>query len=254
MNKSVLDCKVVNKIVDATSVPEAWQVMLDIVRAFGFDNLLYGTNRLRGSGVFGEKSDSFFLSDLPDRVMQHFWNEDGYRSTPIAIWAINNVGAKSLRYGGDLLKSGDLPEDQARTQQILSNAGVTSGFVIGFNRGVETTVSALAMLNFGRDHDGTEAVWQEHGRIIQSYASIFHLRVNGLPVPIPNKKLTRRQHEVLRWVGAGKTTAEIATILGLSPATIEKHLRLVRDTLGVSTTTQAVLHAQINSQIFSIRE
>ena len=254
VNKSVLDCAVVKQIVDATSVPQAWQVMRTVVRDFGFDNLLYGTNRLLGPGIFGEKKDTFFLSDLPEDIMGPLWQEELYRTIPVAIWAIQNEGAKSLRHGGNLYHAGILPPEQAKTQKQLTDMGVTSGYVIGFNRPGQPVVSAMAMINFGRNHDQTEAVWKAHAETIMGYVSIFHLRVNNLPVPIPSKRLTRRQSEVLKWVGAGKTTAEIATILGLSPATIEKHLRQVRDTLGVSTTTQAVLHAQINSQIFSIAE
>jgi len=69
----------------------------------------------------------------------------------------------------------------------------------------------------------------------------------SLPIPTQRNDLTERQKEVLHWVAHGKTSAEIATILGLSSATIEKHLRQARDTLGVSTTTQAVLFALCTS-------
>jgi LuxR family transcriptional regulator len=40
--------------------------------------------------------------------------------------------------------------------------------------------------------------------------------------------------------------------MGLTPATIEKHLRLARDALEVETTAQAVLKASMQNQIFRI--
>ena len=62
--------------------------------------------------------------------------------------------------------------------------------------------------------------------------------------------LTNRQREVLEWVGDGKTTQDIATIMDLTPATVEKHLRLARESLDVETTAQAVLKASFQNQIF----
>ena len=56
--------------------------------------------------------------------------------------------------------------------------------------------------------------------------------------------------EVLEWVGDGKTTADIATIMGLTLATVEKHLRLARESLDVDTTAQAVLKASFQNQIY----
>lgn len=52
-------------------------------------------------------------------------------------------------------------------------------------------------------------------------------------------RLTHREAEVLSWVSAGKTNQEIATILGISPRTVKKHLEHVYDKLGVETRTAA---------------
>ena len=38
--------------------------------------------------------------------------------------------------------------------------------------------------------------------------------------------------------------------MGLTPATVEKHLRLARQALSVETTAQAVLKAAFQNQIF----
>ena len=49
---------------------------------------------------------------------------------------------------------------------------------------------------------------------------------------------------------AGKTVADIATILGLTPATVEKHLRLARHATGADTTAHAIMRAYLDHQIF----
>ena len=53
-------------------------------------------------------------------------------------------------------------------------------------------------------------------------------------------ELTAREREVLSWVAQGKTNAEIAQLLWLSPGTVRKHLENVYAKLGVNTRTAAV--------------
>ena len=55
--------------------------------------------------------------------------------------------------------------------------------------------------------------------------------------------ITRRQAEVLGWVAQGKTNEEIATILGLSPRTVAKHLEMMYPRLGVENRTAAAATA-----------
>jgi DNA-binding CsgD family transcriptional regulator len=55
--------------------------------------------------------------------------------------------------------------------------------------------------------------------------------------------LTPREREVLDWVAAGKTNRDIATILGASPRTVEKHLERIYEKLGVETRTAAAMRA-----------
>ncbi len=58
--------------------------------------------------------------------------------------------------------------------------------------------------------------------------------------PLP---LTQREREVLALVAAGKTNAEIALLLSISPRTVQKHLEHVFDKLGVETRTAAAMRA-----------
>ncbi len=52
--------------------------------------------------------------------------------------------------------------------------------------------------------------------------------------------LTRREREILGWVEFGKTNAEIAQILWISPLTVRKHLENAYEKLGVRNRTAAV--------------
>jgi LuxR family transcriptional regulator len=86
--------------------------------------------------------------------------------------------------------------------------------------------------------------------IIFVAATVAHRMLTSLPFTPPRGKLTSRQREVLEWVAEGKTSADIATIMGLSPPTVEKHLRLARETLGVETTAHALIKAAFLNQVF----
>jgi DNA-binding NarL/FixJ family response regulator len=55
--------------------------------------------------------------------------------------------------------------------------------------------------------------------------------------------LNEREIEGLTWVARGKTSAEIAIILGLAKRTVDFHLENARVKLGVRTRTEAVIKA-----------
>jgi DNA-binding CsgD family transcriptional regulator len=55
--------------------------------------------------------------------------------------------------------------------------------------------------------------------------------------------LTRREREVLAILASGKTNADIAALLSISPRTVQKHLEHVFEKLGVETRTAAALCA-----------
>ena len=55
--------------------------------------------------------------------------------------------------------------------------------------------------------------------------------------------LTEREAEVLYWVAQGKTSPEIAIILGAALKTVKKHLQRVFEKLGVETRTAAAVQA-----------
>jgi len=52
--------------------------------------------------------------------------------------------------------------------------------------------------------------------------------------------LTEREREIVRWLGLGKTNAEIAEIIGMSESTIKHRLTDIFDKVGVSNRAQLV--------------
>ena len=55
--------------------------------------------------------------------------------------------------------------------------------------------------------------------------------------------LTEREIEALTWSARGKTSSEIAIIIGLSKRTVDFHIENARHKLGVATRIEAVVKA-----------
>lgn len=65
----------------------------------------------------------------------------------------------------------------------------------------------------------------------------------AVPPDLGPPELTLREGEVMHWLACGKTDAEIAALLSISPRTVQKHLEHVYVKLGVETRTAAVMRA-----------
>jgi DNA-binding response OmpR family regulator len=77
-------------------------------------------------------------------------------------------------------------------------------------------------------------------------AAIITARLNGVARSALWPKaveLNDREIEVLTWVARGKTSAEIAQILGLAKRTIDFHTDTARAKLGAATRTEAAIKA-----------
>jgi DNA-binding NarL/FixJ family response regulator len=61
--------------------------------------------------------------------------------------------------------------------------------------------------------------------------------------PLEKLGLSPREAEILLWVAQGKTNFEAGTILGISPATVKKHLEHIYEKLGVESRNTATLRA-----------
>lgn len=166
-------------------------------------------------------------------------------------WALQNEGAGSWSMLAAMQRSETLTAAERRVLDFNYSMGVKAGYTISFKSVSARSKGAIA-LTARRDmsQDDIDAVWDEHGRDIHLMNNVAHLKILTLPYTAPNRGLTNRQREALEWVGDGKTMQDIALLMGLTSATVEKHLRLAREALAVETTAQAVLKAAFANQMF----
>lgn len=124
--------------------------------------------------------------------------------------------------------------------EYLSSAGITAGATVPLGR-EGGQHGALTMLSFTeRRHDPLLA------DTIYVLASLVVARCVGLGVVsrvddrvMHLRLLSGHQREVLRWVAAGKTSTEIAVILGLSRRTVDYHVAETLRKLNVVNRAQA---------------
>jgi LuxR family transcriptional regulator, quorum-sensing system regulator SdiA len=242
-----------NFISSAQSLEELWTAHTKQMDSFGFDRLIYGFTRYLTKTSYGDPEDFVILTNHSNDYVDGFLHSGLFFHAPMLHWLRENEGAASWRLLAQMNESKTLTAEERRVYDFNTRMGVTVGYTIGFNSASIRSRGALSLCaRAGISQDEIDDVWNEHGDEILLMNNIAHLKILTLPYSSPTRSLTPRQREALEWVGDGKTTQDIALLMGLTSATVEKHLRLARESLSVETTAQAVLKAALHNQMFVI--
>ncbi|SLN18031.1 Transcriptional activator protein LuxR [Pseudoruegeria aquimaris] len=240
-------------ILDAATIEDAWLLHQSYMAEYGFDRLIYGYTRFRTAHSFGDPQDLLVLSNHSQEYLEEFVHNGMYFHAPMVRWAMENNGACSWSWMEKTAMQGGLTDQEMRVIGFNQKMGVTAGYTISFRSDSSRSKGAIALTaGPGVTQAEVDALWEEKGQEISVLNNVAHLKLITLPHTGNRPALTKRQREVLEWVGEGKTMQDIAQIMGLTPATVEKHLRLAREALNVETTAQAVLKASFSNQIFVI--
>lgn len=235
-------------LTNSQTVEELWLRHSAHLAGYGFDRLLYGFTRYRSGMSLGDPQDWIVLTNHPPEYIQPFINEGMYFHAPMLKWAIENNGACSWRWMEQNAQA--LTPSEMKVIAFNRRMGVTAGYTQSFRSISQRSKGGIGLIaRPGMSQDAVEQVWVKHGPEIMVANNVAHLKLLTLPYS-GTRHLTKRQREVLEWVGDGKTTQDIALLLGLTAATVEKHLRLAREALDVETTAQAVLKAAFANQMF----
>lgn len=243
-------CDVLDRILDASDVDQVWDSFRDWVALHGFDRLFYAATRYRANGPFGDIDDAQILTNYGDDYVERYVSVGHFHNAPMAVWVVENVGVLSWSEIGRLREAGRLTPKMQDVVAFNQKMGILAGVTISFPRTNERTLAGLAICaQPGLHQSDVDALWAVKGDVIHRVARVMHLKLSALPQSVP-ARITPRQAEVLRWVGDGKSVADVAAILGVSTATVDKHLRLAREALNVSTTAQAVMKLALRNAIF----
>ena len=241
----------IDRITNAPSMEALWRAHVEAMAGYGFDRLVYGFTRYRSGRSLGDPQDWIVLTNQPRAYMEPFINDGLYFNGPMIRWALENDGACSWSWLSRMAATGGLTPAELKVLEFNRRLGVSAGYTISFRSVSSRTKGAIGLIaRPGMSQDQVDAIWDRSGQEITVLNNAAHLTIQTLPYP-GARHLTPRQKEVLQWVGDGKTAQDIALLMGLTPATIEKHLRLAREALDVDTTAQAVLKASFQNQMFT---
>jgi DNA-binding CsgD family transcriptional regulator len=242
-----------DRVSNADSVDRLWRMHLDAMASFGFDRLLYGYTRYRRGRSVGDPQDFVMLSNMPPSYMRPYIESGLYANAPMIVWALENDGACSWGWLDKQAAQGRFSPAELKILEFNRALGVTAGYTISFRSVSQRTKGGIGLCaRPGLTQEEVDLLWAQHGLTIIVMNNVFHLKLLTLPYS-GTRQLTQRQREVLQWVGDGKTAQDIALLMGITAATVEKHLRLAREALDVETTAQAVLKAAFYNQMFTVQ-
>lgn len=236
----------IERLLAARTIPDIQEVFLAAVASMGFDHALYAAQFMLSVPRSLVRDSPVVLSNLPGTILDQIdqWRMDMLDQDPLTGWVHDNDAEITAR---DLMaRHGPSP-----LLQLAARHGHAEVQILSLRDKVLHSVGAVMVSpGPGADAATLQTRWHACGREVRVLSWVMHMRIATMHRTKPTATLTPRQREVLGWRSAGKTVGEIATILGITPATVEKHMRLARDALGVETTPQAVLKAHVTHQLF----
>jgi LuxR family transcriptional activator of conjugal transfer of Ti plasmids len=150
-----------------------------------------------------------------------------------------------FNWGGSAPKPAGTREQRRFLDEAMSfgiASGVTVPIMCGFGR--------MAAFTLATDERAasTERLVAGAGDVIQIAGLYFHIhltaRVGAKAKPIRAEfHLSQRERQCLAWAAAGKTAADIATLVGISPRTVVFHLDNCRRKLNTASIAQCVAEA-----------
>lgn len=231
-------------ILNAPDVSAVWAVYIDILQSLGFDKVIYGATHFPSGGIIGDPNDALILHHGPQGYADVYIGEELYLHSPTYAWAENHSGFASWDDAAAQMMRDPPTARQKRVVALNQKFGIRAGYV-GSLRGVVPGMRGVLGISPAEDLDQreTDLLWRDVGTDIEMFSQLMHLRIANLPQPGQRRPLTSRQREALHWCAQGKTMQDIATIMGLSVGTVEKHLRMARGALDAQTTAHAVQKA-----------
>jgi LuxR family transcriptional regulator len=237
-------------VLNSRDIKMIWDLHCQEMAQYGFDRLIYAFTSFRTAKI-GDLSDVLVLSNHTQAYLDEFLHAGKFRDAPMVNWAANHDGPMSWRHTAERMNRGEMTPAELEVMELNKLHGVCAGYSIGFGDMSSRAHGAIGLVGqHGLSQDDVDRIWDENARTLLTMNRLVHMRISNMPFATSHRPLTDRQREVLEWVADGKTTADIALIMGLTPSTVEKHLRLAREALDVDTTAQAVMKASLQKQIF----
>jgi DNA-binding CsgD family transcriptional regulator len=241
----------ISRMAETKRIEKVWGFAVSHFRTLGFSRVNYGLTRFLYANNVGDPDDAVFLSTADPEYVRMYFRGGFYARTPVYRWAIQNEGACTWEWVEKAYHEKRLTAEEMEAVRINIQMGVVAGIGVSFPVTSTRSKGALGLIaDKGMSHADVERIFAEKRSEIMAIAHMMHLKIAQLPGAVGRRALTARQREALEWVADGKTMQDVAIRIGVSPAMVEKHLRLAREALDVETTAQAVAKSALMNIIF----
>jgi DNA-binding CsgD family transcriptional regulator len=232
------DLEVFKQLLSCRTIDELYASTARIVRQIGFEYFLYAV-RIHTSLT---RPYQFILSGYPKEWYNHYF-EAGYdKIDPIVDHCLKSKRTIPIIWDDSVFKS----EAAARLWGEAGEFGLVSGASFGV-RGRNGEAALLSLAASGKPGPARSDIVATIGiaQLLTCYLheAIVRLVLSKDAIPVERMDLTPREKECLLWAGDGKTSWEIAKILGISERTITFHVQNAAHKLGVSNRQQAIARA-----------
>jgi len=197
--------------------------------------------------TLGLRNAAYLALHCPPLTRNHFYSEVTYSDDWVSRYIEKDYVKIDPVIPTD--SAGILPIDWAdidRTSPVIRNFFIDAANHGVGNQGITIPIRGAKRERafFSVNMQATANVWKkfkcENIAILQIVAHYYHnkvLETHG--IKFPDVSLTPRQVEALRWAANGKSTRDIADIMGLSHHTVMTYLETARFRLNALNTTHA---------------
>jgi LuxR family quorum sensing-dependent transcriptional regulator len=209
------------------------QLVADFVEksaVFGFSAVAAGG----WVGVGAERFYRFYFNTWPAEWAAIYQRENVFENDPIVAEARRSM--KPFLWS-DIRDSPMVTTAEKKIFELADSFGWRTGFAVPIH-GPASYVGLIAFAAMEK-----ASLTAADRTALEFMAIAIHRRCHATPgfgIAPASAPLTARQNECLRWVAVGKSDFEIATLLGLSQATVHFHIEEAKRRIGVRSRVQLV--------------
>ena len=167
---------VLNAIMNANTLNDAWDVLCGAMERYGFDRLMYGRSHFTSGMNLGDESDYMVLSNHDPEYFDYFIRSGVFKRSPFFLWSFFNTGFVSWSTLQELKLPGDALNNS--TDILMKNIeyGVTAGYTVSFSNalpGQKSTASICARK--GMTQSEADVIWSSNRHELEamSYSPMF---------------------------------------------------------------------------------
>jgi len=219
---------------EAALTPDAlWETTVAYFAGQGIWRIKY--LHLPPAGDAGREATRLRASGFPEDWIRRYAGERLYRVDPMAVFS-RQSGAPF--FWSDIAHLKTISAAERAYLDALERADLGEGLGLQvFGPGGRNGFCALGLDPAAPHPTGLQI------RAFQWACQLAHLRACALLAAQagPPPHLTDRERDILEWVARGKSNAVVATVLGISPHTVDTYMRRIYEKLGVNDRVSATL-------------